>query len=496
MADTSLAEQECSARGWSFGDSFANQYVITPKSDRVPPGWKTTTLGDWRISHCPRLPISALTQANGTVVALVLGYAILPDGLMLDGKHKLPISAKDKDRLQKAEDHIAMLAGRYVALVSIGKTARVYPDPVCSMGPVYHTASRRLGASLTLILDRPVIDNPEVPARSVADGQTHYLFGHTPDAEVRRIRSNHFIDLSDFSMHRHWPLRDTCFDLADHSHRDLSGEIAEKLRLNMGALIGRYPTALPLTGGTDSRLLLAAGKDFLDQVGQIFVYSTNWSNSVDSQIAQEIAQTMCLPLRIISDTSPRFAAVLDADAFRDHMALRFLRGGLEPDTSELGSIRAMLLVPHDALVLRGNVAEMTRALRWHRSVYDDPHHTGFALEKLNVIRDRAGPFYEKWQAEFLAWKASLPETALPRIYDLLHTELWLPHTNSGVYIREAHQTFINPFNDRHLIHLTSRIPPMVRKRRRVVNDIIYGYAKEIWRIDYKDQRNRAALEAS
>ena len=47
---------------------------------------------------------------------------------------------------------------------------------------------------------------------------------------------------------------------------------------------------------------------------------------------------------------------------------------------------------------------------------------------------------------------------------------------------------INPFNDRHLIHLTTCVKPIIRKRRRMVNHIVETRLPEIAAIPYGNDR--------
>lgn len=485
---TTLAEQECRRLGWAFTESFRNQYTITNLTQDAPEGWSSQTLGNWRVSHCQNLPRTELTFSNGLVVGIVLGYAVSPEGMMLEGRHKLPISTRSAASLAQAEKYVAQLAGRYVVLLCIGTSARVYSDPVCSLGPVYDPVTRRLGASLAMALDRPLIDNPDVSADNVAAGEACYLFGHTPDRDVKRALANHYIDLSDFSQRRHWPTEDMDFTLAGRKRHEVSLEIAAKLRLNMKALIERYPTALPVTGGKDSRLLVAAASDMLDQISQFFVYHTNASNAVDSEIALEIAREMSFPLRVISRESQRFKSGVSEADHADHMTLRHLRGGFEPETVDTDRIKATQMIPDRYLILRGNMADMAYAPHWQRPVFKDPHNTEFALGNLGVPAAASTAFCEKTQSAFLDWKESLPERALPRIYDFLQTDVWLPHGNSAAFARETDHMFINPFNDRHLLHLTASIPPFMRRNGRIVEDIVSTYAKEI--IDLDDTAER------
>ena len=485
-----LAEAECQRKGWAFPETFRNQYAITHASAPIIEGWQRRKHGPWRIQHCPDLPLCELRLMNGRVAAIVIGHAISEDGIVLQRQHKMPIRARETDRVDRVEKFIAGLAGRFTVLLVIDGVARVYPDPVCGLGPVYCKQTQTVAASTTLAVNREHEPSDDVSIERVTAGAARFLFGHTADAHVQRARSNHYIDLDDFTMHRFWPKEDDAFDIGERSLRDVAEEITTKLGANIRALTQCFKTALPITGGTDSRLLLAAGHDSLDDIDQFFVYQTNWANKIDTDIAQEGAQSMCLPLRVISHRAPLFKSALSPFELRQIMKKRMLRGGLEPDTSEIGSIKAVAMLPDNTMVLRGNIAEMTRALRWHRTVFDDPHNTEFALAKLEIRKETADN-YGFWEAQFLEWKAELPAQAMPRLYDFLHSELWVPHTNSVIYMRETDQFFINPFNDRRLIQLTASVKPMARQRQHLVNHMISMSVPHLRDFDYKRDRARA-----
>jgi len=487
-----LAETRCRAEGWSFAEVFAGQYLITRDGAPGLAGWRRLKLGAWVLQHCPRLPVTRIKLTGGQIAGAVIGYAIAPDGAVLDDLWQPDLALKDPDLADRLERMIEALAGRYTVLISLKGRERVYPDPACALGPVYHAEAGRVAASTTLALDRPIQDTPEVPAERLASGASRLLFGLTRDAEVRRMRPNHYLDLAQMTERRHWPRDDTPLVAEDTRQPELTDAIAAKLGQNMRALIGRFPTALPITGGSDSRLLLAGARDVLDRVDRFYIYQTNWANAHDCVLAQALAERLSLPLQVIARKAPRVARALEAEALDRVCAQRVLRNGDERDTSDPRSFRAMELVPAEALILRGNVAEMTRALRWHPRVFDDPHDTAFALAKLEVRPETAGALYPMWQQRFLAWKAALPRHALPRIYDFLHCELWLPHTNSVVYMADTRHVMINPFNDRALIHMTLQISPKMRRNRRVIRRImrrVLPEAKDIqFTVDYvRDQ---------
>lgn len=495
--DVTLGERECVSNNWSFPQVFENQYFIAPRGSHVPLGWVSVEHADWVLTMCPKIPLTRLEYEDGGQAGWVLGYAITADGQMLRGLHRISGSMQG-DTLASFERFISELSGRFVALVTHSDQMRVYPDPTCGMGPVFDPTSRRLAASLALVLDRDIIDNPIVPFHAVEDGTTRYLFGHTRDAHARRIRANHYIDLSNFSEHRFWPTDDIPFSAQPEDFKNIAAQIHSKLAANIAALVQSFPCALPVTGGADSRIMLSSARPVLDRLAQNFVYHTNMSTRMDARIARRLAKDVGFKLNVYSkhdDVYDEMLANLDVDLVRRQ---RFLRGDLEPDTSEPGSIVAMQFVPSHQLILRGNVAEMTRALRWHRSVFNNPDNDEFALRRLTVTREKSGPYFDIWQEELLKWKKGLPDTAMLRLHDLTHTELWLPHANSTVYVRDRSHVMINPFNDRRLIWLTSLIEPSVRKRLKLVDELMalgLPEASEILWLDQLKAKKRADMNA-
>ena len=53
---------------------------------------------------------------------------------------------------------------------------------------------------------------------------------------------------------------------------------------------------------------------------------------------------------------------------------------------------------------------------------------------------------------------------------------------------------INPFNDRRLIELTTRIPPKARRRRRLVNHVVRSRMPELDDIAYSAEYIRKLRE--
>ena len=427
--------------------------------------------------------MTKLTLTDGSVVGLTLGHAISEGGMMLEGQHKMPVAARADAPADLAEAYVSKLAGRYIAILNFDGNTAVYPDPTCSLGPVFHPQGQMLASSAALVLDRPLHDQP-----------APYAFGRTADAQVFRCLGNHRIDLADFAMRRFWPHPDTNFALGARSHHDVSDEIADKLRSNVAALSGRFDVAMPITGETGSRLMLAAAAPVLDQVRQFFAYHTSANDPHSADIAHDIAQNMCLPLQVMSYTSPRYQSAFTEGAFATHLAKRRLRGGFEADDTQPGNLRAHHLLAGAPMILHSDITGIATADHWARAVFHEPDNVEHAMHLLGITSDDAA--YADMVEDFKTWASLLPECAAPCLFDFFLTEVLLPHGASAAAIRNAQSPMVDPFNDRRLIQLAITVPPKVRKNRRVLNHILHSHAPEILRVPYHGDRIQAVRKTA
>lgn len=243
---TCLAQTECEERGWDFEDIFKYQYRITRSADataKLSDHWKTLTFGNLTIEHCPALPSSRLTDERGAVIGIVLGIAIGPDGTCLDQV------VTPAQRGPALEEWIEQLAGRFVILAQSGSQIRFYLDAAGNLSAVYNAEAGILGSSVPLVVDGPLSMHPDIDLALVLEKKERFAFGDTVDTRVTRARPNHYLDMGDFTSHRHWPRSDTPFAELDESRRACITEIGDRLTGTIGALTASYDCALPVTAG-------------------------------------------------------------------------------------------------------------------------------------------------------------------------------------------------------------------------------------------------------
>lgn len=483
--ETTLGRRECEARGLDYAETFRGHFILGEAGADAPDDWTAAQIGGWTLAHCPSLELRRITGPNGQVLALVLGVTLLPDGTPMPAEHAI-----EKTSFAAIEAEIESLAGRYVAIACTGGKCRLYVDPACSLVPFYDPDGRRVASCVPLVLDRAVQDNPDLPLEEHrARRGTFYLFGDTVDAHVRRMLANHYLDLARFEPVRHWPKPDTDLTPAE-SGADILDEIMELLRGHMEGLIRTYKCAFPITGGGDSRILLAAASNVLDDVGRFFVHVKNQASAVDSILATAIAERLNVPLQIISRASPRVRGAYDAERLAKLAAMEELR------TSYQSVPNGKTLIVHDAapdsdLILRGGLVEMTRLNKWRPQWGEVTPERGIrALPRPQPMDDE---FANANVARYAAWMDGLPKGAQSAAVDLGHCELWLPTTLHTGFAGPLKHFMMHPFNDRRILQRTMRLSHRFRKSGRPQNYIMRNYLPELRHVPYAGRGFSTAL---
>ncbi len=467
-----LASQYCRARGWGFAETFRHQYRITRGGAPITPEWQTRTLGGWRIEHCPALRSGEITGPDGALIAILLGIAIGPDGTCLEAQTEL--SAQDS---ADPQTWIEQLAGRFVLLAEFGDEMRLYCDPSGNLSTVYNACTGTIASSVTLAIEDELQPAHEVDLDAIAHRQQRLLFGQTTDQRVRRLIPNHYLRLADFAELRHWPCDDTDFAALNENRTGIYREAADRLARNVTALARRFSCALPITGGMDSRIVLASAAQVFADIDHYYCYGLNWSTEVDAKLAMKLAAHLTLPFQVFSRRAPLVKAAYTQDFVdEEYDRMRLRTGWCYRMRSDWGRFVAMS--PRVDVVLRGTAAEMTRANKWDAADFGKPCTASVGLSKLTgqmpgAPRDAAQETrYRQLLGQYEAWMANLPEPAQARLYDIAHMELWLPAGPVLEFSAFTRDFFVNPYNDRRLMQITSAVAPRARRRTAMVRSII------------------------
>ncbi|MFO7770172.1 MAG: hypothetical protein R6V38_02255, partial [Roseovarius gahaiensis] len=327
-----------------------------------PEGWVTRRLKGWHLYHCPELRVAEILATNGRRVGWFLGIGVAQDGSLFPSGARLPVAADDTTFWPVAESMIEGVAGRYAAILSDGREERIYHDPVCDLSCVFDPTSRIVASTLLLCLHRPLVRNRRMPHRGPLKGKHNYALQQTADRYVKRALPNHYLSLRTFAPVRHFPRGDEVFE-ADEAQLDIICErIAKRLKQVTTTLLTNFDCVLPVTGGNDSRNLLACAAGVLGQTQTVlFTHHINKMSGFDCMIGQQIASVLGQDVQVIDVTDPVHQDQFQPDAVkRLRWDVGYATGyqTLEPGN---GVAMAVQLAPAGQCLLRGNVMELMRA---------------------------------------------------------------------------------------------------------------------------------------
>lgn len=463
MTEHSLAERKCTRQKRDFKELFRAQFVLSRDAGRTYPGWEKTSLHGWTLHHGTALIVRPVLDSTGYKCGLLLGHAWKPGGTLVKDALLLTEAVTSPQFANCVDREITDLGGRYLAVVLTPNLSRVYGDPVYDLPMLYDSTEQKLASSLGLVLDRDIEPDPDVNIRAVLSGRENISFQRSLDRKVRRAVANHYLDLTDFSLHRHWPSPDMPLDLPPSEISAASAEIAAGLAANIAALSARHDCVLPVTGGRDSRTLLAAALPAAQQIRQFVCHRFHNPSRKDAKAAQRILASVDLPLT-------QYFKQPHSHTLLKEMRLKMGWSGFR---GELAALPMIHDYPRDHLILRGNNLELLRATQWRRDKIGQPLHMKHAIRRLGVSAS-LGPrkAIRKWQDSYMRWYDMLPPNAQPKVYDWAWLEFSQPNFQGPYFTGYHHLTMINPFNERRLLAQAIAMPVLERHQGQAVNSVI------------------------
>ena len=231
--------------------------MLGPGSVEVPASWISREFAGLRLAAHPDLPVHVADGNERDLLML---------GTMLDPARP---DRSDPDILQGLPDTTHDLGGRWVLVESRAGVTRVLNDAT-GLRAVFHVPGKPgwiasspnlLAETLGLRVDPAIRDGFLDRDRSTLTGWW-WPGTSTPYHEIERLVPNHVLDLGTGRIERFWPDR-------PRKRRDLpevADEVVATLTGTMRAAANRFDLALALTGGRDSRLLLAFCREIRDRV--------------------------------------------------------------------------------------------------------------------------------------------------------------------------------------------------------------------------------------
>jgi len=317
---------------------FRRQFLLSPDSDARVAGWHARSLRRYgKVFVHPDLPV---TQRSTAALELtLLGFAVDPrnanstDAEILEAMMMRAKSARDVLKLS------AILGGRWVLIAIDPQSGLLFTDPM-GLREVYYLIGaepwcasqfRHIAQPLGLEIDSTIRDG--FMSSNYAREHPEYFWPGdlTPYREIKHLTPNHFLDLDTMLPERFWPDNQL-------PARSLAQCVDEAAPLFEGLLRGahhRFPLALPITAGFDSRTILAATRSFAKDVFHYTLRPHDMnSDHEDLEITGRLLRQLGLQhhqIRCPSATSRDFWTLYDESVSPAHTIASRLAEGLSQE---------------------------------------------------------------------------------------------------------------------------------------------------------------------
>ena len=425
-----------------------------------------------------------LVDCKGRFFGYVLGIAVDKSGL-IKGEHRLEeLDLDDPQLFLRFAEYLDDVSGRYVILCGAGREQRVYTDPVAMIGCIYDPIKSRVGSSLNLVLDRPLVNNPKTDDEAILQRGGKYTLFHTQDAHAKRMNGSCYLDLDTMIETRFWPRTDK-FEVPVEEYGAVYDEIIETGRHVIAEITSAFKTAMPLSGGRDSRLIAALAGKHIKKVNQVFTHITNYSTRYDASVAALMARHLKVPHQVHSwrDPTPpersRYKYRADLRGFQTAL------GAKAPMPDELVK-NVHQFLEEDQVVLRGHLTDLLRAVYVFTSKRKRWKDLDWQVQRLFPVQtsEFTPQVYENYLPDFVAWRRTLPPSALELPLDFMFIEVYYNATVGYTFNGLHKQFYMSPFNSRRLIELSLAINVDYRRTMKPVDDILYRIDPGLCAIPY------------
>lgn len=249
-------------------DQNAVQYLLTKGTIDYPNAWVLNKKGNWMIGTHHSLPIRDIVDKKNNHIGWMIGFFVSPNGSYIPDK--IVFSCDEEQITEDAiEANLYVYGGRFVCILLTEALQRIYVDPSGSLSTVF-SAERQVVASTSGLLSNE-LDDDLIHALGMPKSGLYFPFGFTAHRNIKRLLPNYYLDLKDFKTIRHWP---QIGQLKTVEPADAAFLIAEIITRNIKAVARDNKICIPLTGGRDSRMLLACTKEIHSDIDFITIRSS------------------------------------------------------------------------------------------------------------------------------------------------------------------------------------------------------------------------------
>jgi hypothetical protein len=459
MAVISLSDYERLLR---FGQMYVGPRIPASLSD-----WKTVPIGaSLRLAAHPQVNV---TQVERHPFALTLvGYLIDPEHPDHDDRQILA-GLMDRPDFSAAPFGLTdRLGGRWLLVLDSPTDTIAFSDPGGlrrfyyareTTGGGVHGASEPgiLGETLGFDLDGESESFRASPG--FTRNQEYWWPGDaSPFSQVRRLLPSFSVSLRTGRSERYWPTSPLTASDPETTLRLL----ADRLPAMMRAIVRRGDIAVTITAGLDSRMVLAACRDILDEIHFVTVQQAGMpSTHADLDIPQRLARRLGFEHRIVHS----------ADGVRDAVRAGFHDGVLFVHEKWLRDAQGILdAYEQRAISVVGSMGEVGRVF------YGDRLPDGRPVTADGLVRAAKLGDHPFTRYHFQRWLETVERPFNYNLADLFYLEQragrWL--ATSQLEFGHVWRDVFAPFNSREIVTSLLAVPEALRRppRNQLFTDLI------------------------
>ena len=274
---------------------FRRQFIFGPKKVTSFPDWNIEEVpGGYYLAVHPDLNYATVKSEKATVI--LLGYLIDPRRPSLSTSEILKGIISRCNSLNDLFENLSGTCGRFAVIARIKNSFAFFSDTsglrqvfYCSdsAGRLWCASQPSVLAELFSFRTNSVVERELFGLPLFVSSEYWYPGSLTAYREVSHLNPNHYLDINAKKQVRYWPVR----ELEEVSLNDGIERASELLAGIMKGASKSFHSALAISSGLDSRLLLAASRE----VSASIEYLTHTHKALNVSGADIVLPSIMLP---------------------------------------------------------------------------------------------------------------------------------------------------------------------------------------------------------